>query len=144
MVNDQPELEGTLGYDSLKFDEHGWISHPFLDVVVLDGVAYSHYFVSGVMGRSVTSAKALLTKKHQSCVMGHVQRYETAMDYNAQGKRITGLFAGCFYQHEDNYRDAQSNIATWRGVHVLYGVHDGEFTHNSIDISYLKGRFGKP
>jgi hypothetical protein len=139
-ADDQPELEGLVGYAS--FDTTGWITYPFLEVAMIDGIAYSHYFTSGTMGRPVTTARALLTKKHQSCVMGHVQRYETAMDYNAEGKRITGLFAGCFYQHEDGYRDTQSNIATWRGVHVLYGVNDGEFTHNAVDLPYLKDRFG--
>ena len=138
-IDDQPELEGTLGYDQL--DTSGWEVHPFLEVVVVDGVAYSHFFTSGVMGKPVTSARALLTKKHQSCVMGHVQSYQTAMDYNAQGKRITGLFAGCYYQHEDGYRDKQSNAATWRGVHILFGVNNGEFTQNAIDLSYLKARY---
>jgi hypothetical protein len=138
-VEDQPALFGTLNYD--RFALQDWIQHPFLEVALVDGVAYSHYFTSGTMGRPVTTARALLTKKHQTCVMGHVQRYESAMDYNAEGKRITGLFAGCYYQHEDGYRDKQSNVATWRGVHVLYGVRDGEFTHNSIDLSYLRDRF---
>ena len=139
--DDQPELEGVLGYDKLNLDPW-WERYPFLEVVTIDGVNYSHYFTSGVMGRSVTSARALLTKKHESCVMGHVQRYETAMDHTATHKRITALFAGCFYQHEDGYRDAQSNMANWRGVHILYGVDNGQFTHNSIDIAYLRHRFG--
>jgi hypothetical protein len=142
-TQDNPELEGTLSFDALRTwgSTWDWEVYPFLKVVTIDGVNYAHYFTSGVMGRAVTTARALLTKKHESCVMGHVQSYQTAMDYTATGKRITALFAGCYYQHQDDYRDAQSNVGTWRGVHILYGVQNGEFTHNSIDIGYLKHRF---
>ena len=143
-VDDQPALEGTLNYDTLNLDCYGWEQYPFLEVAVIDGVCYSHYFKPSQTSKyPVTSARALLTKKHLSCVMGHVQKYEVAMDYNAIGERITALFAGCYYQHEDTYRDAQANKATWRGVHILYGVRNGSFTHNSIDLAYLRDRFGR-
>ncbi len=140
-TNDFAAMDQTIGYKDFNLVQHGWQVHPFLEVVLIDGVAYSHFFTSGTMGRAVTSARALLTKKHMSCVMGHVQRYETAMDYTAEGLRITGLFAGCFYQHDESYLNPQGNAATWRGLHVLYGVKDGEFTHNSIDLPYLRDRF---
>ena len=83
----------------------------------------------------------MLNRKHISCIMGHVQRYEVAIDYDANGKRLTGLFSGCYYQHKEDYRDAQSNAATWHGIHMLYGVRNGEFTHNSVELSYLRDRF---
>lgn len=138
-TQESPELDGTIGYKDFMLD--GWTFHDYLEVFTLDGVAYSHFFTSGTMGRPVTTARALLTKKHVSCVMGHVQRYEAAMDYDVRGKRITGLFAGCYYQHDEEYLNPQGNNSTWRGIHVLYGVKDGEFTHNSVDLSYLKDRF---
>ena len=137
----QPEFFGFIGDKDLTFAKHGFRCHPYLEVFNLDGVAYAHYFTSGVMGRSVTSARALLTKKHTSCVQGHVQRYEVAIDYDANGKRITGLFAGCFYQHAETYLNPQGNAATWHGIHMLYGVRNGEFTHNSVELSYLRDRF---
>ena len=70
----------------------------FLDVVVIDGIAYSHYFTSGIMGRPVSSAKLMLTKKHMSCVMGHVQDRDIAFANRADMKPMIGLFAGIFYQ----------------------------------------------
>jgi hypothetical protein len=142
-TEEEPQLHGLIGYHDFNWDRHGWRVHPFLKVINLDGISYSHFFTSGVMGRPVTSARALLSKKHTSCVMGHVQRYEVAIDYDANGKRLTGLFAGCYYQHDEGYLNPQGNAATWRGIHMLYGVRDGEFTHNSVELSYLKDRFGK-
>lgn len=143
-AQDNPELDGTLSYDALDLDCYGWERFEFLDIATIDGVCYSHYFKPSPTSKfPVTSARALLTKKHRSCIMGHVQKYEVAMDYDALGHRITGLFAGCYYQHEDTYRDPQANKATWRGVHVLYGVNNGEFTHNSVDLAYLRDRFGR-
>jgi len=142
-TDNQPELFGLIGYDDLNFKHHGWNVHPYLQVVQLDGVAYSHFFTSGVKGLPVTSARALLTKKHTSCVMGHVQRMEIDMQYDAFGRRITALFVGCYYQHNETYLNPQGNAATWRGIHMLYGVRRGEFTSNPIELSYLKARFGK-
>lgn len=140
----QPEFYGMIGRNTdfiPALAKYGVRFHPFLEVVNLDGVAYSHYFTSGVMGRPVTSARALLSKKHASCVMGHVQKYEVAIDYDANGKRLTGLFAGCYYQHDEGFLNPQGNAATWRGVHMLYGVRNGEFTHNSVELDYLRQRF---
>lgn len=140
-INDQPELDGVIGYKDFNLTNHGWVVHPYLEVFQVDGVNYAHFFTSGVMGRPVASARALLTKKHSTCVMGHVQKYEVAIDYDARGRRLTGLFAGCFYQHDEPYLGAQTNRDTWRGVHILYGCEGGEFTHNSVDLGYLKDRF---
>lgn len=91
----QPELEGVLSTDHLKYAEYGFEVYPFLEVVNIDGINYSHYFTSGVMGRPIGNARLLLQKKHQSCVQGHVQTMDIATDYRADGRPIIGLFAGC-------------------------------------------------
>lgn len=142
-VEDQPELDGVIGPDDFNLSQYGFKYHDFKEVVKIDGVHYSHYFVSGEMGRPVTSARALITKKHCSCVMGHVQRFEIATDRNADGELITGLFVGAYYQHDEGYLDPQINRATWRGIHCLYGVSDGHFTSNAVDLPYLRERFKK-
>jgi len=141
-TQNHPELHGTISHKDFNYAAYGWQYHPFKEVLKVDGVRYSHYFVSGEMGRPVTSARALITKKHASCVMGHLQRYEVATDRDADGKVITGLFVGAYYQHDEGYLDPQINKATWRGVHILYGVQDGQFTANAISLAYLKNRFG--
>lgn len=136
----QPELEGVLSIDQLDYEKYGWEVHPFLKVVHVDGIAYSHYFTSGVMGRPVSSARALLTKKHQSCVMGHVQTMDLSTDYRADGTPILGLFAGCCYEHNEDYLGPQGN-AHFRGIHMLYEVNNGSFYHHAITLNYLNGKY---
>ncbi len=139
-VDMQPELEGVLSTDHLKYKEYGWEVYPFLEVVHVDGVAYSHFFTSGVLGRPVTSAKALLNKKHQSCVMGHVQTMDIATDYRADGTPILGLFAGCCYEHNEDYLGPQGN-AHFRGFHLLYEVNNGSFYHHAISLKYINEKY---
>ena len=135
-VENDPKLDGTIGLEDLKYEKHGWEVYPFLEVVIIDGIAYSHYFTTGVMGRPVTSARALVTKKHMSCVQGHNQKMEIYNEYKADGKSITGLFAGCCYQHDEDYLGPQGN-SYFRGVHMLYEVDDGQFQCHSITLDYL-------
>ena len=87
-------LEDTIGYQDLNLDD--WEVADFLQPVIIEGVAFSHYFTTGVMGRPVTSARAMLTKKMMSCVMGHVQDRDIAYGKRADNARLTGLFAGMF------------------------------------------------
>lgn len=137
-VNNDPKLEGLLSIKDLPYNE--WEVIPFLEVIQIDGINYSHYFTSGVMGRPVTNAKLLLQKKHQSCVQGHVQTMDIATDYRADGRPIIGLFAGCCYEHNEDYLGPQGN-AHFRGIHMLYEVEDGAFYHHAISLKYLKDKY---
>lgn len=139
-VEVQPELEGVLSIDHLFYKEFGWEEYPFLEVVHIDGIAYSHYFTSGILGRPVTSARSLLSKKHQSCIMGHVQTMDVATDYRADGTPITGLFAGCCYEHDEDYLSPQGN-AHFRGFHMLYEVNNGSFYHHAISLNYINSKY---
>jgi len=107
----------------------------------VDGVAYCHFFTSGVMGRPVTNAKLLLQKKHMSCVMGHVQDRDIAFDRDASGKRMTALFAGIYYQHDEDYLNPQTN-GSWSGLWMFNEVTDGAFDEMPISMSYLRRRYG--
>ncbi len=139
-VDSDPKLDGTISQDDLGYAADGWEVVPFLKPICIDGIMYAHYFTSGPMGRPVASAAALLTKKHQSCVMGHVQQRQIAYATKANGKQITGLFAGAFYQHSESYLGPQGN-QHWRGLWVLHEVHDGSFDEMPVSIEYLKRKF---
>lgn len=93
-VNDSPQLEGVLSVDDLQYSSFGWDVKPFLDVVVVDGVAYSHYFVTGVAGRPASTAAAQLRKANMSCVAGHQQGKQVAYATRADGKTVTSIIAG--------------------------------------------------
>jgi hypothetical protein len=139
-VNDSAQLEGVLSISDLQYEDFGWTVHPFLDVVVLDGVAYSHYFTTGLMGRPVTTASACLAKKHMSCVQGHQQGLQIHSGYKADGAQITSIIAGSCYEHDEDYMSAQGN-KHWRGFLMLHDVHDGEFDVMPVSLKYINQRY---
>jgi hypothetical protein len=141
-IDKDSKLEGLMSLHDLKLVEMGWEVYPFLEPVVIDGICYSHYFTSGTMGRPVSSASALVNKKMMSCVMGHVQDKDIAYRRRADGKSITGIFAGIFYQHDEGYLTPQTN-RSWRGVWILHDVQDGAFDEMPVSLSFLQDKYGK-
>jgi hypothetical protein len=138
-VNNDSKLEGLIKLEDLPYQD--WEVVPYLEPITIDGVSYCHFYTSGVLGRPVTSANALLAKKHMSCIMGHVQRKEVAIQYRGDGKRITGIFAGAYYQHDEEYLNPQGN-AHWRGCWMLNGVEEGEFDEMPLSMAYLRKKYG--
>jgi hypothetical protein len=137
-IEEDRKLDGLISIEDLPYRE--WEVYPYLEIVNIDGINYSHFFTSGVMNRPCTSARQLLTKKHQSCVQGHIQTMDIATDYRADGTTITGLFAGCCYEHDETYLTKQGNNY-FRGIHMLYEVNDGQFYHHAISLKYLKEKY---
>lgn len=141
-IEQDRKLDGLISTDDLFFKQFGFEVYPFLQPVVVDGVVYCHYFCSGVMGRPITTAKALLTKLHQSCFAGHQQERDIAYGKRADGSRITGIIAGCCYLHDESYLNPQTNNV-WRGLYVLNEVHEGSFDEMPVSLGYLRERYGK-
>ncbi len=141
VIESDPKWEGMVSLDDLAYDQWGWEVYPYLEPVIIDGVAYCHYFTSGIMGKPVTSAAALLAKKHMSCVMGHVQGRQIAYGTRADGTQMTALFSGGYYQHDEEYLRWQGN-KHWRGIWVLHEVNDGSFDEMPVSINYLKKKYG--
>ena len=139
-INDSPQLDGVLSISDLGYEQFGWNVYPFLDVVVVDGIAYSHYFTTGLMGRPVTTAAACLSKKHQSCIQGHQQGLQIASSHRADGKRLTSIIAGSFYEHDEDYMSSQGNNH-WRGFLMLHDVKDGEFDLMPVSMKYLNTKY---
>lgn len=140
-VNDSPQLEGVLSINDLQYKEFGWSVHDFLEVVIVDGIAYSHYFTTGVMGRPVTSAAACLSKKHMSCVQGHQQGLQIHSGFKADGSMITSIIAGSCYEHDEDYLGPQGN-KHWRGFLMLHDVNDGEFDVMPVSMKYINRKYG--
>lgn len=132
-----PKFLGTLTLQDLGYESFGWKVHPFLAVATIDRIQYSHYFTSGVMGRPVSSAAALLRQRHNSAVMGHVQMLDIAVHPKTQH---VGLFAGICYQHNEPYLGEQGNN-TKRGIWVLNEVINGTFDPCFVSLEFLKRRY---
>ena len=140
-IESDRKLEGLISYDDFSLSDYGWEVIPYLEPIVIDGVCYSHYFTSGVMGRPVTSARMLLQKKMMSSVMGHVQDRDIAYGRRGDGKSVTALFAGIYYQHDEGYLNYQTN-QSWRGIWLLNEVEDGSFDELPVSINYLRRKYG--
>jgi hypothetical protein len=140
-VNSDAKLDGTIGLNDLRYEEMGWEVFPFLEPVVIDGVAYCHYFTTGVAGRPAPSAALQLSKKHMSCIAGHQQGLQIATGHRADGKRLTSIIAGSCYEHNEDYMGPQGN-KHWRGILVLHDVKDGEYDLMPVSLSYLKSKYG--
>lgn len=134
-------LDGTISLGDLGYEAYGWEVHPYLEPVKLDGVMYSHYFPSGVMGHPCTTARAILSRYHMSCVAGHLQGRDIAYAKRADGTAITAIIAGSYYLHEEAYL-APINNKHWRGLYVLHEVHKGSFDEMAVSIAYLRRRYG--
>jgi hypothetical protein len=132
-----PKFVGALSVSDLDYESFGWDQYQFLRVVEIDRVSYSHYFTSGVMGRPVSSAAALLRTRHASSVMGHVQMLDLAIHPKTQH---IGLFAGLCTLHNENYLGPQGND-TKRGIWMLHEVHDGTFDPMFVSLGFLKRRY---
>ena len=139
-VDGDPKLDGVLAMEDLGYKEFGWKVVPFLDVVVVDGIAYSHYFTSGLLGRPVTTAAACLAKKHQSCIQGHQQGLQIHTGFKADGKQLTSIIAGSCYEHNEDYMSFQGNNH-WRGFLVLHDVQDGEFDTMPVSLKYINRKY---
>lgn len=138
-INTDPKISGVITTDDLGYEQFGWEVYPFLEVVVIDGIAFSHYFTSGLLGRPVSSASACLAKKHMSCIQGHQQGLQIATGYRADGAMITSIIAGSYYEHDEDYMGPQQN-KHWRGCLMLHDVHDGQFDIMPLSLKYINNR----
>jgi len=140
-INDDPKLEGLIKYEDLPYQD--WEVHDFLKPVFINGIAYCHYFPTGVMGRPATTASAMVSKLHMSCIAGHQQGKQVAYGKRPDGSTITCIIAGSCYEHNEGYLDHQTNHH-FRGLIVLHEVNNGCFDEMFVSLDYLKVKYAKP
>ena len=137
-TENDPKLDGTISIDDLGYKEAGWEVHDFLKIVEIDGISYSHYFTTGVMGRPVNSAAALLKERMGSATMGHTQAYDVAVHKKTLHR---GLFCGVCYLHDEAYLGAQGNIAR-RQIIMKHEVRDGRYDLMEVSLDFLRRKYG--
>ena len=141
----QPELDGAISTKDLQYDKYWNEVYKFLDIAEVNGVYFSHYFTSGVLGRPTGGEHpcySMLTKHHVSCVSGHSHLRDFCERTDPSGKRICSVSAGC-YLDEDQHEDyaGPANKMWWKGLVMLNNVDDGYFDPEFIHIKYLKERY---
>ena len=140
-VEDNIEFEGFMGVENLGYESFGWTVHPFLDIVEIDGIHYSHYFTNEHSGRPIGGESIVLRMKKIgfSFVQGHQQMYLTGCRSLANGQVIRGLVLGSFYLHDEDYRKQSNN--EWRGIVMLHEVRHGNYSLMEISLDYLCMRY---
>ena len=132
-----PAMDGKLTLEDLDFGRRGWECYPFLEVVNIDGIEYSHYFISGNMGRPVSSAAALLKIRNCSATMGHTQFFDMAVHRQTQH---IGLLAGIAYLHDEDYLGPQGN-STRRQIVMKHEVENGRYDPMFVSLRFLQKRY---
>ena len=129
------QLEGLVSLDQLN--TFGWQVHDFLEVVTLDGIAYSHYFYNPMTGRPYAGSNLetrLKTIGH-SFTMGHQQGFKWGRIDTQEGPHI-GMVAGSCYLHDEQYLGPQGN-RYWRGIAVCHEVENGAYDLMQVSLDYL-------
>lgn len=141
----QPELEGTISVDDLKYAEFGWQVASFTSPVIISGIAFCHYFISGVMGRAISGehcAHSLISKLHMSAVQGHSHLRDFCERTAADGRRLQGLVVGCYLDEDQHEAYAgEANGLWWKGLVTLHDVHNGQFEPEFISIKQIKEKY---
>lgn len=141
-IDRDPVLEGTIGLEDLQSKEYGWEEFGFKEIVEIDGIHYSHYFVSGVLGRPVPNANQLLVKKMASCTMGHTHIFDHKVANTVAGKTLHGLVCGVYQDYEADFA-GQGNQVWNRGVCVKREVEAGSYDLQWISIERLRKEYGR-
>jgi hypothetical protein len=144
LVEQQPVLEGKVSDADLQLLDYGWEVNGFLTPVVVDGIVYSHYFVSGVMGKpigGVHSARSLLSKQHMSTTQGHSHLLDYSLTNRADGRRIQGLVCGVFQDYRTTWNNNQSESQWWPGLVIKRNVENGVYDPQFVSIQALKKEY---
>lgn len=138
------KLDELLTTDHFNLKRNSWEVHNFLEVVNIDGINYSHYFVnpSGLTGYPL-GGTVQNKLNHLSCSfsMGHQQCLQHGVKYTGEGKALHGLVCGSFYQHDEDYLGPQKNKEHWRGIIIKHEVENGEYDPMFVSMKYLMKRF---
>lgn len=144
---DAAKLDGIISIDDLKFKEFGWEWVPYAGstpgVKVIDGVAYAHYFTSGVMGRAISGvhpAYQLIHKQYQSCTQGHVHTADYCVRTNANGSFLHGLVAGVYQDYYSDWAGDANNL-WWRGVVMKRDVSKGQYDPQFISLDSIRKEY---
>lgn len=136
-IENDRKLEGTISTDDMKFAEHGWEVYPYLEVVEVDGIYYTHVFVNKLSGRPYggTSIEARLKTVGASFSQGHQQVMLFGRRETASGAHY-GLVSGNAYAHDEDYRGPQANDE-WRGIVIKNEVDNGAYDPMFVSLNYI-------
>lgn len=144
---DAAHLEDVISLDNLEFDKFGWQVVPYQgetpSIIELDGIAYAHYFTSGIMNRPISGihpAYHLITKQYMSCTQGHTHTTDYCVRTAANGQYLHGLVAGVYQDYISEWAGA-SNDLWWRGVVFKENVENGSYDPRWIGMDAIRKEY---
>lgn len=141
MANDNPELEGFVGTETLHLERYGWEVYPFLKPVEIDGINYVHYLANPMTGKPYGgTALNRLKTVGASYVVGHMQVLDMALRPTLDGKMQIGIVNGACYPHDEDYKGPQGNTH-FRGLIMLHEVADGFGLPMPVSLDYMIDRY---
>lgn len=136
-TNDNAQMDGVISMADLGYEEFGWTVHPYLQIVKLDGVSYSHFFYRPQSGKGYSgTVENRLKNIGFTFTQGHEQGKRIGSQELADGTIRRGLVAGSCYLYNPEYRGPQAT-SDWRGVLVKYEVSDGNYDLMEVSLDYL-------
>ena len=145
IVDETPELDGTISTKDLKFKEFGWEVFAYQEPVGIDGVHYCHNYPTGIMGKPISGdniARSLLLKNKVSSTVGHCHLFDYSMCTIPSGRKVLGLSAGCYLHHKEDYARNTQRL-WWSGLIVKRNVRQGEYDIETIEYNTVKRRYGR-
>lgn len=142
--NEDPKYFGTISIEDLRLKQYGWEVADFAKPIIIDDIAYSHYFPSGVMMRPVgglNHARRLLSTQFMSATAGHSHLRDFAEQVNSGGRRFCGMVVGCYFEHEEEWAGG-ANEMYWRGIVYKKNVSEGSYDPEFISIDELRRDYG--
>lgn len=143
-----PELVGTIGLKDLELEEFYndvvLYSGNTPGVIVLDGISYAHYFVSGIKGLPLGGEHpgyTHITKLFTSSTSGHSHLLDYSVRTDNSGRKLMGLQAGCFIDFPMEWA-GETNRLWWRGVVVKRSVENGSYDPQFISLNALRKEYG--
>jgi hypothetical protein len=108
---------------------------PFLKEVNVGGVQFCHYFQQNNSHRPISSARALNTKRHTSCIAAHQQGFDYHEDITGGGKIIQSMIIGSCYYHNETYKTHTNHH--FRGSVLLKNVKSGMYDFERFSLKHL-------
>ena len=145
LVEMQPTLQGAIEMPGDYAKSRGWTYRPFMEPIVINGIAYCHLFARSANGRVVNTkfgaanARTQVLREMRSCTAGHKPGIEIHVQPTANGA-LYGIIAGSFYQHEEEYMTPQGTTY-WRGAIMKHEVRHGQYDIMPLSINYLLRRW---
>lgn len=150
-IDANPHLEGSsngISWRDLELEEYHddvvFYDGSTPGIISIDGINYSHFMVSGDMGRAIggeNPAHSLLAKNHESCTVAHIHRLDFHHTATTTGREMMGLTVGCYRWDTPAYAGVSSH-RWWRGLVIKRNVEHGVYDLETISLNRMRDRYG--